>query len=183
MCHVGAGEETGADLIAGEPSKAELLAPIHGSRAALEGKIELVALEVNLLRADHRKVSERVQITEGSISKLRDEVTTLWKQMAEVTSRAGNLETREDVRRWLEVWVKVPREGAGSWWKGDGTTCEACNSNSRSRESSSGGEESPTRVEMQEEGTMAPMHWDAVPVSMGPGTAVEADTNLNDSAT
>ncbi|KAJ1171410.1 hypothetical protein NDU88_003272 [Pleurodeles waltl] len=44
-----------------EPSRVELLAAIQGSRVALEGKIEMVAVEVNLLRADLRKVSEKVK--------------------------------------------------------------------------------------------------------------------------
>ncbi|KAJ1206935.1 hypothetical protein NDU88_002328 [Pleurodeles waltl] len=35
-----------------EPSQAEILAAIQGSRVVLEGKIEMVAVEVNLLQAD-----------------------------------------------------------------------------------------------------------------------------------
>ncbi|KAJ1218103.1 hypothetical protein NDU88_005688 [Pleurodeles waltl] len=35
-----------------EPSRAELIAAIQGSRVAIEGKIVTVAVEVNLLRAD-----------------------------------------------------------------------------------------------------------------------------------
>ncbi|KAJ1194250.1 hypothetical protein NDU88_003539 [Pleurodeles waltl] len=53
-----------------EPSRTELLAPILGSRVALEGKIEAVAVEVNLLRADLRKVSNKVKVVEGSIVEL-----------------------------------------------------------------------------------------------------------------
>ncbi|KAJ1201007.1 hypothetical protein NDU88_004823 [Pleurodeles waltl] len=42
-----------------EPSRAELLAAIHGARVALEGKIETVSVEVNLLRADPQKITLR----------------------------------------------------------------------------------------------------------------------------
>ncbi|KAJ1128770.1 hypothetical protein NDU88_007145 [Pleurodeles waltl] len=50
-------EDTGLGVPAWEPSRAELLAAIQGSKEALKGKIESVAIEVNLLRADLRKVS------------------------------------------------------------------------------------------------------------------------------
>ncbi|KAJ1135865.1 hypothetical protein NDU88_002294 [Pleurodeles waltl] len=57
-----------------EPSRAELLAAIQCSRVALEGKIETVAVEVNLLRADFRNVSDKVKVVEGSIVELQTEV-------------------------------------------------------------------------------------------------------------
>ncbi|KAJ1191839.1 hypothetical protein NDU88_001154 [Pleurodeles waltl] len=63
------------------PSRAELLAAVQGSRVALEGKIETVAVEVNLLRADLRKVSDKVKVAEGSIVALQMEVGALRKQM------------------------------------------------------------------------------------------------------
>ncbi|KAJ1181036.1 hypothetical protein NDU88_006247 [Pleurodeles waltl] len=59
-----------------EPSLAELLAAIQGSRVTLEGKIETVAVEVNLLQANLRKVSDKVKVAEGSIVELRTEVDT-----------------------------------------------------------------------------------------------------------
>ncbi|KAJ1203102.1 hypothetical protein NDU88_006896 [Pleurodeles waltl] len=46
------GDAAGALLSAGAPSRAELL-------AAIQGKIETVTVEVNLLRADLRKVLAR----------------------------------------------------------------------------------------------------------------------------
>ncbi|KAJ1119156.1 hypothetical protein NDU88_007342 [Pleurodeles waltl] len=64
-----------------EPSRAELLAAIQGYRVALEGKIETVAVEVNLLRADLQKVSEKVKVAEGSIVELQLEVEALRKQI------------------------------------------------------------------------------------------------------
>ncbi|KAJ1153050.1 hypothetical protein NDU88_005817 [Pleurodeles waltl] len=61
------GDAAGAPLSAGEPSQTELLVAIQGSRVALEGKIETVAVEVNLLTADLRKVADKVKVAEGSI--------------------------------------------------------------------------------------------------------------------
>ncbi|KAJ1205303.1 hypothetical protein NDU88_000738 [Pleurodeles waltl] len=61
----------------GEPSRAELLGPIQGSG----GKIETVAVEVNVLRADPMKVSEKVKVAESSIMELQTEVDYLCKQM------------------------------------------------------------------------------------------------------
>ncbi|KAJ1138380.1 hypothetical protein NDU88_004767 [Pleurodeles waltl] len=77
-----------------EPTRAELLAAIHGAGVALEGKIEMVAVEVNLLRADLRKVSDKFKVAEGSIVDLQTEVGTLCKQKAQVTSTVGTLEAR-----------------------------------------------------------------------------------------
>ncbi|KAJ1089349.1 hypothetical protein NDU88_002500 [Pleurodeles waltl] len=88
------GEVADAASSAGEPSQVELLASIQGSRVALEGKIEAVAVEVNLLRADLRKVSDKVKAAEGTISELQSEVGTLRTQMAQATSTVGRLEAR-----------------------------------------------------------------------------------------
>ncbi|KAJ1091524.1 hypothetical protein NDU88_004644 [Pleurodeles waltl] len=76
----------------GEPLRAELLAAIQGSREALEGKIETV--EVNLLRAELRKVSEKVKVAEGSIMELQTEVGSLRKPMVQVSSTVGRLGNR-----------------------------------------------------------------------------------------
>ncbi|KAJ1156935.1 hypothetical protein NDU88_009651 [Pleurodeles waltl] len=59
-----------------EPSQAEVLAAIQGSRVALEGKIETVTVEVNLLRADLRKFSDNVKVVEGSFVEMKTEVMT-----------------------------------------------------------------------------------------------------------
>ncbi|KAJ1192676.1 hypothetical protein NDU88_001982 [Pleurodeles waltl] len=76
---------------AGEPKRAELLAAVRGTRVAVEGKIEIVAVEVNLLRADLCKVLEKVKVAEGSIWDLQTEVDTFHKQIAQVTSTIGTL--------------------------------------------------------------------------------------------
>ncbi|KAJ1081843.1 hypothetical protein NDU88_002016 [Pleurodeles waltl] len=88
------GDAACTPLNAGEPSQAELLVAIQGSRVALEGKIETVTVEVNLLRADLRKVSDKVKVVEGSIAELQSEVGTLRKQVAQATSTVGRLEAR-----------------------------------------------------------------------------------------
>ncbi|KAJ1100110.1 hypothetical protein NDU88_005199 [Pleurodeles waltl] len=79
-----------------ELSHMELLAAIQGSRVALEGKIETVAVEVNLLQADLLKVSDKVKVAEGSIVELQTEVGTLRKQMVQATSTVGRLKARSD---------------------------------------------------------------------------------------
>ncbi|KAJ1189572.1 hypothetical protein NDU88_006316 [Pleurodeles waltl] len=56
------GDAAGTPLNTEEPSRVELLADIQGSRVALEGKIEMVVVEVNLLRAD---LQEGVRQGEG----------------------------------------------------------------------------------------------------------------------
>ncbi|KAJ1105913.1 hypothetical protein NDU88_003316 [Pleurodeles waltl] len=74
-----AGSEDGQSglLPAEELSQAEILAAIQGSRVALEGNIETVAVKMNLLRADLRKVSDKVKVAKGSIVELQAEVETL----------------------------------------------------------------------------------------------------------
>ncbi|KAJ1185038.1 hypothetical protein NDU88_001834 [Pleurodeles waltl] len=59
------------------------------SRVAHEGKIETVAVEVNLLQADLRKFSEKIKVAEGSIVELQTEVGSLHKQMLQVNSTVG----------------------------------------------------------------------------------------------
>ncbi|KAJ1091210.1 hypothetical protein NDU88_004337 [Pleurodeles waltl] len=62
---------------------------------ALEGKTETVAVEVNLLRADLWKVSDKMKLAEGSIVEQQSEVGTLRTQMAQATSTVGRLEVRQ----------------------------------------------------------------------------------------
>ncbi|KAJ1178451.1 hypothetical protein NDU88_003697 [Pleurodeles waltl] len=88
------GGAAGTPLNTEEASQPELLATIKGSWVALEGKIETVAVEVNLLWADLRKVSDNVKVAEGSIAEIQSEVGTLRKQMVQATSTVGQLEAR-----------------------------------------------------------------------------------------
>ncbi|KAJ1177080.1 hypothetical protein NDU88_002344 [Pleurodeles waltl] len=95
----GSGDGLSTPVTTEEPSRAEILAAIQGSRVAIEGKIETVAVEVNLLRADLRKVSDKVKVAEGSIVELQTEVGALRKQMVQANSMVGRLEARlEDER-------------------------------------------------------------------------------------
>ncbi|KAJ1185767.1 hypothetical protein NDU88_002554 [Pleurodeles waltl] len=65
-------------------------------REALEGTIESVAIEVNLLREDLRKVSGKMRIAEGSIVELELEMGNLWRQVEVVTSK----------NRTFEAWIE-----------------------------------------------------------------------------
>ena len=77
-----------------EPSRAELLAAIKGSREALEGQIAGVSIEVNLLRDDLCKFSDKVNNVEGNINKLQTEATMLKKQMFQMKKVMETLKNR-----------------------------------------------------------------------------------------
>ncbi|KAJ1165871.1 hypothetical protein NDU88_006288 [Pleurodeles waltl] len=70
----GPGDELGTPAAVEEPLRAELLAAIQGLREALERKLDSVAVEVNLPRADLWKISDKVKVAEGSIVELQTEV-------------------------------------------------------------------------------------------------------------
>ncbi|KAJ1091258.1 hypothetical protein NDU88_004385 [Pleurodeles waltl] len=113
------GDAAGAPLSAGERSRAELLAAIQGSWVVLEGKIETVVVEVNLLRAELQKLSDKVKVADGPIAELRSKVGTLWTQMAQATSTVGRLEAKlEDEegrsRRKNVRLLGFPERAAGS---------------------------------------------------------------------
>ncbi|KAJ1145842.1 hypothetical protein NDU88_012125 [Pleurodeles waltl] len=104
-----------------------LLSPLThracGTGVTLEGKIETVAVEVNLLRTDFRKVSDKVKVVEGFIVDLQMELGTLRKQMAQVTSTVGMLEAKlensEGRSRWNNMRLLGFLEQAeGSTMKG-----------------------------------------------------------------
>ncbi|KAJ1209137.1 hypothetical protein NDU88_004515 [Pleurodeles waltl] len=175
------GDAAGAPLSAGEPSRAELLAAIQGSRVALEGKIETVAVEINLLRADLRKVSDKVKVAEGSIAELQSEVGTLQSQVAQATSTVGRLEARLDdaegrSRRNNVRLLGFPERAKGSAVApgrpegSGGATRRASGSGSPDRRSHGSGRlvESCHRVEIRREGTMV-----VVPVESDGGTDSE----------
>ncbi|KAJ1146641.1 hypothetical protein NDU88_012905 [Pleurodeles waltl] len=111
----GSGDAAGAPLSAGELSRAELPVAIQDSQVALEGKIETVAVEVNLLRVDLSKVLEKGKVAEGSIVELQSEKGTLWTQMAQATSTVGRLEDAEGRSRWNNVrLLGFPEHAEGS---------------------------------------------------------------------
>ncbi|KAJ1193022.1 hypothetical protein NDU88_002328 [Pleurodeles waltl] len=87
-------EDQDASASVEEPPHAELHAAIQGSRSALEGKIESMALEVNLLRTDRRKVLDKVKLAEDSIVELQMKGSTPCKQLAHVNLKSETLEAR-----------------------------------------------------------------------------------------
>ncbi|KAJ1117097.1 hypothetical protein NDU88_005297 [Pleurodeles waltl] len=92
----GPGDVLGMPATAKEPSQAEVLAAIQGSRVVLEGKIKTVAVKVNLLQADLRMVSDKVKVAEGSRLELQTEMGVLRKQIVQVNSTVSRLEARLD---------------------------------------------------------------------------------------
>ncbi|KAJ1166112.1 hypothetical protein NDU88_006521 [Pleurodeles waltl] len=83
-----------------EPSQTDLMEVIQGSRVALEGKIQTVAIEVTLLHAVLRKVSDKVCIAEGMIADLLSKVATLIQQMTTDNSKTTKLEVRAEDMEW-----------------------------------------------------------------------------------
>ncbi|KAJ1107423.1 hypothetical protein NDU88_004813 [Pleurodeles waltl] len=67
----GSGDSVRVPATSDEPSHAELLAAIQGSRMALEGKIETVAVEVNLLLVQKNSAVGRLEagleVAEGGV--------------------------------------------------------------------------------------------------------------------
>ncbi|KAJ1158873.1 hypothetical protein NDU88_011546 [Pleurodeles waltl] len=92
------------------PSSAELLAGIQGLRVALEVKIETLAMEVNFLWTDLRNVSDKDKVAEGSIVELQTEVTTLRKQVTQLTQ----VVRLEDVDWRSPPWVPTDCGGVCS---------------------------------------------------------------------
>ena len=73
-----------------------ILAAIESSRISMESKISSVAHDVNILRDDHRKLTEKVKQTEQSISILRPEVTDNTTQTHDLLDRVRFLEGRAE---------------------------------------------------------------------------------------
>ncbi|KAJ1183593.1 hypothetical protein NDU88_000410 [Pleurodeles waltl] len=157
----GSGEALAVQATAEEPTHAELLDVIHGARAALEGKIETVAEEVNLLRADPSKVSDKRFLDVKAKLRVMN-IMLLYTARLKVISggRLQLFEHPEEVWRWLEMCDKVGpgpsgRSGVGSartsgvdgtdWRKhGDALTwvsAQHC-------------DDSVSRIEIQQDGTM-----------------------------
>ncbi|KAJ1135660.1 hypothetical protein NDU88_002098 [Pleurodeles waltl] len=82
---------------------------IQGLRSALEQQIETVSIDLNLLRADLRKVSEKVNTAETTIGSLQGGMTSLKKQMTAVRTEVDELgrraEDEEAGSRRSSIWV------------------------------------------------------------------------------
>ncbi|KAJ1210396.1 hypothetical protein NDU88_005760 [Pleurodeles waltl] len=141
-----------------ELSRAKILAAIQGSRVAPEGKIETVAVEVNLLRADLRKVSDKVKVAEGSIVELQVEIGAL-----------------QEVWRWLEMWDKatpsrLTRSGgvAPRASRADGPDWRIREGDLLEDTVAWGLDVDPAlRIKIQQDGTMAVIHAESVDGSGG----------------
>ena len=59
------------------PSLVDVMAAIQGVKGALEGKMDSMAAEVTLLRAEFRKLGERVKENQASILTLQAENNVL----------------------------------------------------------------------------------------------------------
>ncbi|KAJ1096771.1 hypothetical protein NDU88_001902 [Pleurodeles waltl] len=141
------GDDMRAPLNPEEPLGAELFAAIQGSRVTRKGKIETVVVEVNLLRADLRKVSDKVKVVECSIVELQ----------------TGGVAMVGDVGQGF------PGEDGGTWWRHssglwsespDWRSCEAI----RLVDAGTGGSavDSHYRVEIQQDRTMGVVATDLV---------------------
>ncbi|KAJ1216428.1 hypothetical protein NDU88_004030 [Pleurodeles waltl] len=75
-----------------EPTKAELLAAIHGARFALEHRIEAMAIDFNLIWANLQKVSDKVTAAESNISELQTEMKSIKQQMVQLKMDSLELE-------------------------------------------------------------------------------------------
>ena len=105
----------------GQPSLTDILSVIQGIRGALEGKIYSMTTEVTLLRADFRKMSERVNESRTNIATLQSENQTLKQQVLELQRYAGSHEAKLDdlagrSRRnnILITWVPEKAEGVAT---------------------------------------------------------------------
>ncbi|KAJ1104369.1 hypothetical protein NDU88_001781 [Pleurodeles waltl] len=158
----GSGEALEASVSVGEPTRAELLAAIHGARVVLEGKIEKVAVEVNLRRAELPKASDKVKVAEGSIVDLKTQVGV----MARVTSTVGTLEMWDEVglspSRQSEVSSARTSGVDGSDWRRreDGLSRVSAQRDDVS--------DSVSRIEIQQVGTMARVDHEQVVELAGP---------------
>ncbi|KAJ1109217.1 hypothetical protein NDU88_006580 [Pleurodeles waltl] len=73
----------------------KLLQAVLDTKTGLEGKIDSVVIEVNLLRADHRKLAERVSdnkrsiaVAQPGVKDLHDQVQRMETEVAESQERA-----------------------------------------------------------------------------------------------
>ncbi|KAJ1095998.1 hypothetical protein NDU88_001147 [Pleurodeles waltl] len=179
MC--GSGEALRVPATAEEPSRAELLAAIQGARVALEGKIEMVGVEVNILRADLHKVSDKVKVADGSVVDLQTETSR--KGFLEVKAKLRAMNIRymlfyparlkvisrskshffdhpEEVWRWLEMWDRVGPGRSGQSGVGSARTSGVDGTDWRRRgegQTQVSGQQcdnSVSRIEIQQDGTM-----------------------------
>ncbi|KAJ1207860.1 hypothetical protein NDU88_003250 [Pleurodeles waltl] len=108
-------DPTGGSPGSGDPSLREIMDAIQTLRNNIELKIDVVALDVILLRADLRKVTDKVTAAEGQINGLQAVNQQLEKQVQDLkkkqTEMEAKLEGREGRARCNIRMTGVP-EGA-----------------------------------------------------------------------
>ncbi|KAJ1197581.1 hypothetical protein NDU88_001438 [Pleurodeles waltl] len=111
------GDDVRTPLNIKEPSHADLLAVIQGFWVALSGKIEMVAVDVNLLQADLRKVSDKVKVAEGSIVELQTErhLAVLPIGLLERKARTGDRMALVGWRTLITEW-RYSKMEQWHWW-------------------------------------------------------------------
>ena len=72
----------------------KVLEAINASREALEHKIESVVVDVNLLRADHKKVAEKVKEQETLLAEMRPELGATTSHVRELNEKIETVERR-----------------------------------------------------------------------------------------
>ena len=74
----------------------KILAAIQDTKNTLEAKIDNVALDVGLLRADHKKLAERVKVIEETNKMAHPEIQTLRQDVTRITNDVENLHKRAE---------------------------------------------------------------------------------------
>ena len=74
----------------------KVLAAIQDTKNTLETKIDNVALDVGLLRSDHKKLAERVKVMEETNKTVHPEVQTLRQDVIRITNDVENLHRRAE---------------------------------------------------------------------------------------
>ncbi|KAJ1195792.1 hypothetical protein NDU88_005060 [Pleurodeles waltl] len=69
----------------------EILEVMQGTRVALEAKMDTMAMDINHLRLDLRKVAVRVMSTEGEIDELQNKICTLQATIETLQSEATRM--------------------------------------------------------------------------------------------
>ena len=85
-----------ADTAAVEPSLADIMTAIQGIQVTLEGKMDSISTEVNLLRADFGKMKERIKDNQGAVTMLQSENKDLKSQVMELQKTTDKIVDKLD---------------------------------------------------------------------------------------
>ncbi|KAJ1174970.1 hypothetical protein NDU88_000261 [Pleurodeles waltl] len=70
-----------------DPTLQDVLQAITASRVALEGKIDALAMDLTVLRDDHRRLAEKVSTTDKQLKELLPEVKDATKSTKQLENR------------------------------------------------------------------------------------------------